>query len=221
MLIWGDSNCPLLDHLDQFSQKKGLQLTTWPHNMENLRSLDVVFSESIPIYNQLRLNGIRTVLGFGTDTNFFKPNESVVKDIPYFFPGTFSPWKNQQIIAGLGASLYCIGTIQPDGKVQWEALEKAGAHLAQGYFPPKEILKCYQRARNVIIPAIHGSERTVLEAMSCNILPHVVGNNERAGSFVEEFKQWLEINGKWTRDFVIERYSEKTYANALEKGLNG
>ena len=37
----------------------------------------------------------------------------------------------------------------------------------------------YRKSQNVIIPAIHGSERTVLEAMSMDILPLVTTSVSR------------------------------------------
>lgn len=216
-LIWGDSNCPVITNITRRRGKKGIILTTDPHNTEQLKKLDVVFCESSPVYSAVRSHGIRAIQAFGTDTNFFTPDESVKKDIEYFYPATFSPWKRQRDIASLGDSLWCVGTVQPDGVEDLEACQKTGVHIAQGYFDVSHIRDLYRRAKSVIIPAVHGSERTVLEAMSCNIVPLVTNeNNIRTLSYVKEYK---ESGYGSPREFVLDRYNPVQYAQKLMKGL--
>ena len=140
-----------------------------------------------------------------------------MKDIKYLCIGTFSPWKRQRDIAYLGKDLYCCGTIQPDGMEDYEIVLKAGATIKVGYFPAKHIRELYKRAQHVIIPAIHGSERTVLESMSMNILPEVTNSqNIRAKSYIEEY---LKSGCKTPREFVVKNYSHKKYAEDLLKGI--
>jgi glycosyltransferase involved in cell wall biosynthesis len=167
LLFWDDSNSEVFNHLQEYNCRKGICLTTDPHNMENLHKLDVVFVESDPIYNAIRREGIRTIKAFGTDVNYFHPNPDIKKDIEYFYPATFSPWKLQREIAHLGDKLWCVGTKQPDGEIDYQACVHNGVHIEEGYFPVEKIREYYWRAKNVIIPSIHGSERTVLEAMAC------------------------------------------------------
>lgn len=214
-LIWGDSNCPAIKAVKDFKGRKGICLTTDPWNSTNLQNLDVVFVESEPIYQSVRQFGIRAIKAFGTDTDFFKPKK-VKKDIEYFYPATFSPWKRQSSIADLGDKLWCVGTIQPDGESEYNSCIKSGVHVEDGYFPAEKILDYYQRSLNVIIPAIHGSERTVLESMACNILPSVNPENKRAHSYITEFS-----NSKYEkpRDFILNNYSHKLYAQKLLKGI--
>lgn len=224
LLFWGDSNCPFFDKLDNYKCKKGIILTTDPVNWDNLRKLDVVYCESQPIYDAVRANGLRAIKAFGTDTNFYDPAKSprTFQDIPYFYPATFSPWKRQSQIAYLGKDLLCVGTIQPDGNHELDTCTEYGVRVEEGYFPPEAIREYYSRASHVIIPAIHGSERTCLEAMSMNILPRVTQENRRTYSYLQEFFNWvfkIENLGKWTRDFVLERYSTEIYANQLLKGM--
>ena len=216
LLFWSSSNEDYFNELDKFKERKGLCLTTDPRNIENLKKLDVVFVESQPIYDQCEMHGIRTIKAFGTDSDFFKPKD-VKKDIEYFYPATFSPWKRQDEIAHLGEKLLCVGTIQPDGGKQYTACEEAGVKLEPGYFPAEKIRDYYQRAKNVTIPAIHGSERTVLEAMSTNILPTVTNSiNHQARSFLYEY----EASGcKTPREFILQNYTHKQYAKSLLKGI--
>jgi hypothetical protein len=214
-LIWDDSNSDAIDKLPQKSHK-GLCLTTDPVNFENLRKLDVVFCESVPVYDKVRREGIRAIKAFGTDTDYFSPQEGE-KNIPYFYPATFSPWKRQSELAYLGNKLYLVGTMQPDGFDEYESCRKNGVNIEIGYFPVKKIRDMYRRTKNIIIPAIHGSERTVLESMSMNILPEVTHTeNTRTCSYINEFKRSNCVN---PREFVIKHYSSWIYAADLERGM--
>ena len=219
LLFWSSSNEDYFELLNKYKEPRGLCLTTDPHNPDNLRRMNVIFVESDQIYSAVRALDIPVIKAFGTDTDFFKPDLIVEKDIEYFYPATFSPWKRQSDIAYLGNKLLCVGTIQPDGQEEYEACKKSGVMIEEGYYPVKKILKYYQRTKNVLIPAVHGSERTVLEAMSCDILPVILYGtiNKRANSYIKEFK---ESGMKSPREFVKKRYSAKLFAKQLIKGIN-
>jgi hypothetical protein len=223
ILIWDDSNTAAIQYLTWFTGKKGLLLTTDPHNIENLKNFDVIYCESQPVYDAVRRNGLHAVRAFGTDTDFFTPDETVEKSVDYFYPATFSPWKLQREIAHLGPKLTCIGTIQPDGMFDYQACVDNAVNVKNGYFPVSEIRDYYRMSRRVIIPAIHGSERTVLEAMACNVFPEVTNDgNIRTKSLVEEYVEWRkgrQGKDKSPRTFVVENYSHKKYAQDILKGL--
>ena len=214
-LVWDDSNTEATKYLPK-DAKKGLCLTTDPTDFQNLRNFDVIYCESDPVYDQVRREGIRAIKAFGTDTDFFKPTDKE-KDIEYFYPATFSPWKKQGDISYLKDKLYCVGTMQPDGLYEYQACASAGVTIKIGYVPVEEIKKLYDRTEKMIIPAIHGSERTVLEAMSMNILPEVTNpKNVRTRSYIEEFKKSDCVT---PREFVVKYYSHKKYAEDLERGM--
>lgn len=216
ILFWDDSNSTFFQKLDDYKGRKGICLTTDPQNFSNLKKLDVVYCESDPIYNAVRSQGIRAVKAFGTDDKFYKPKDKE-KDIPYFYPATYSPWKRQSAIANLGEKLWCVGTLQPDGRAELEAVENGGCHVEIGYFTPEKIREYYDRAETVIVPAIHGSERTVLEAMSMNCKVQVNPENKRASSYINEFENSSETS---PHEFIKKNYSAKKYAEALLKGMH-
>jgi len=218
LLFWSSSEEDYFDLLERYpNEKKALLLTTNPRNLNNLRKLDVIFCESQVVYDEVRMHGLHAVKAFGTDIDFFKPGK-VKKDVEYFYPATFSPWKRQGEIAYLGKDLLCVGTIQPDGKEEYEVCKKAGVQIKEGYFPVKKIRDYYQRTKNIIIPAVHGSERTVLEAMSCNILPTVIHKREnaKAQTYLDEYKN---SRCKTPREFVIKNYSHYIYAKKILEGI--
>lgn len=218
IIFWDDSNSKFFNEIDKYKTEViGLCLTTDPYNFDNLRKLDVIYVESDPVYEQVRSQGLRAIKAFGTDVNFFEPpHPRFMKDIPYFYPATFSPWKRQSEIAYLGKELTCIGTMQPDGQYEYDACKKMNVNLEVGYYPAEKIKHYYQRAKKVIIPAVHGSERTVLEAMACGIQPLVINtNNVKAMSYIHE----LNASGLDPRTFVFKNYSAQKYAKDLLRGI--
>lgn len=216
ILLWGDSNLELIDKIKDYKSRKGICLSTDPQNFLNLSRLNVIYCESTPVYEAVRRQGIRAIKAFGTDTDFFSPTGEE-KDQEYFYPATFSPWKRQSEIAYLKDRLLCIGTVQPDGKNELEACKKEGVRLEIGYFPAEHIRNRYRRAKKVIIPAIHGSERTVLEVMSMDILPEVTHkDNIKTYSYIQEY---LDSGLKSPREFILKNYSHQKYAKYLLRGM--
>lgn len=215
-LFWTDSNDPIIDFFVKKEGRKALILTTNPHNIENLKKYNVVFCESKPVYEECRMHGIHAVHAFGTDTDFFSPSKDYVKrDIPYFYPATFSPWKRQSAIADYGPLLYCVGTVQPDGRQELQACIDKGVHVAEGYFKAECIRDLYRRALEIPIPAIHGSERTILESMSMDLFP-IVNPENKAYAIIEKFKY---TNLDSPREFVLKHYSHKLYAEKILHNL--
>lgn len=204
ILVWDDSNTRVVDLLGLHTTRMGLCLTTDPANITNLSNFDVVYCESNPVFEDVKKHGIRAIKAFGTDTNFFTPDDTV-KDIEYFYPATFSPWKNQKEIAYLGDKLLCVGTMQPDGQEELDACREAGVQIKIGYYPAEEIRDLYRRSKKVIIPAVHGSERTVLEAKAMGIpIETTPSTNHKTLSLID----------KDIKDFTSEKYAE-----ALLKGI--
>lgn len=218
-LFWTDAPDPLvLQKYAYYKGKKGLMLTSdngiWrAGSNDNLKAYDIIFCESEPVRESVRNLGYPCVKAHGTDDVFYTPTKTI-KDIEYFYPATFSPWKRQSSIAKLKDKLWCVGTIQPDGIDEYNACIAEGVHVEVGFFPPEKIRDYYNRAKNVIIPSIHGSERTVLEAMSMDILPIVSLDNVKANSYLVEYNS---SPFKSPRDFILENYSAKKYAQTILK----
>jgi hypothetical protein len=221
LLFWTDANDDIVKYFDKFEARKGVIITSDNGLPGNIAKYDVVYCESKPVLEKIKSYGVKAILGMGTDTDFYHPRERE-KDIEYFYPATFSPWKRQSEIAYLGNKLTCIGTVQPDGWNEHRACIENGVNVEVGYFPAETIRDYYERSKKVIIPAVHGSERTVLEAMSMNVWPEVVNShiNVRTASYVEEYVGAKKKDKSLTpRDFIVKNYSHKVYAKALLKGI--
>ena len=216
IITWCDSNSQFSRFFSAYRAKRGIFLTTHPTNYHNLQGFDIIFCETSVIYDECRMRGLNAIRAFGTDDEFFTPDNSQ-KEIEYFYPSTYSPWKRQSEIAHLGSRLTCVGTIQPDGQEEYQACVNNAVITKVGYFPPEKIRDYYRKSQNVIIPAIHGSERTVLEAMSMDILPLVTNpENKRARSYLTEFKK---SGLSSPREFILKNYSAKQYAKDILKGI--
>ncbi len=214
ILVWSDDQAPIL--LKDYGCPMGLCYgSTFPPLLENLRKLKCVFVENSISYELIRRDGIRTIKAFGTDTDFFSPDKTK-KKYEYFFPATFNPWKLQGSIASLGSRLLCAGEVQHDGYGELQACLDNKVHVIPEYTPSKKIRDLYRQSEKVIIPAKFGSERTVLEAMSMDIIPEVNIENDRACTYLDEF----EKSGiKSPREFVKKYYSAEKYAEQLLKGI--
>jgi hypothetical protein len=215
ILVWSDQSAPVLQR--QYSCPMGLCYgSTFPPNVSKLRNLKVVYAENTITLELLRRDGLRAIKAFGTDTDFFSPADDIAKDIPYFYPATFSPWKRQGGISFLGNQLTCAGEVQPDGENEYQTCVHAGVNVIGKYTPSIEIRDLYRRSQHVMIPALYGSERTVLEAMSNDILPSVMHDNDRAMTYINEYN----ASGlKSPREFVKMFYSAEKYAEQILKGI--
>ena len=80
LLFWSSSNEDYFSLLDQYKERKGICLTTDPHNVENLKKMNIVYAESDPVLFQCRAYNIPVIKAFGTDTDFFIPGNKK-KDI--------------------------------------------------------------------------------------------------------------------------------------------
>lgn len=217
LLFWTDATDPIIDRYIGNPARKGIILTSDNGLPGNISKYNVVFCESDPVRDKVRQYGVRAIKAMGTDTKFYMPNSRIEKDIKYLCIGTFSPWKRQRDIAYLGKDLYCCGTIQPDGMEDYQAVVNAGATVEIGYFPAGHIRDLYRRAQNVIIPAIHGSERTCIESLSCGIIPMIIHplENPRLFSYIKEFQE----SNLLPREFIIKNYSHELYANKILEGI--
>jgi hypothetical protein len=218
LLFWSSSQEDYFKDLYKYPEKKGLCLTTNPHNHVNLRNMSAIYCESDVVYDEVRAHGLRAIKAFGTDTDFFTPDEEVRKDIEYFYPATFSPWKRQSEIAHLGKKLVCMGTVQPDGQAEYDKCVEEGVVVKEGYFPVDILRNHYRRTKKIRIPAVHGSERTMVEAMSMNILPKVLHPNLNAKTYTY-YKEFMDSGYKKPRDFILENYSHRIYAQNILKGM--
>ena len=235
IFVWGVSSVPINFRLDKYKCKKGLFCAGHADDIVNLKKFNVVFVESPLIFDQLKPHCNKCVLAFGTDTDFFKPMD-FPKHIDALYPATFSAWKRQQLF-GLAVRErgLAFGVMQPDGKEYYATCLENGTATLAGLMPTCLMPVMYNVSRSVIITSWHGSERTALEAMACNIPLVVTEDNQLTCSLLhkdciktdphpsnirEAFLKAIKLNVN-TRDYILKNYSHKIYADKIFNEIRG
>lgn len=204
---------------------------------ENNTLFDHIFVES-EIYKQgLNENGFDNVsIAFGTNTDLFTP-VSNPKLFDTIFPATFAEWKRHNLYAAASEglrSLACGYMYQTREKECWEDCIKHGVTVLP-HVSAQTLHWLYAASKVVVVPSRSdgGSQRTVLEAMAMN-LPVIVTDSDKfdfAGERVyhcqpdaNEIRSYINVllDGEPdinTREYVVNNWSEKIYADSLEKEL--
>ena len=230
IIPWGVMSIPFNETIDVYSAKKAIFCAGHPQDIENIHKFNCVFVESPAVYEQIRRNGVRTVLAFGTDTDYFKPRDEK-KIYDAFFPATYSTWKRQDLFAEAtkGYKALSCGYIQPDGTTLHQECQSVGGYTMAGLVPTRVISLLYNMSKCVVITAWHGSERTALEAMASNVPLVVTKDNELACSLLtdecikvdptpEAIRKGMEKAMKMkvnTREHILKNYSHKIYAKNI------
>ena len=204
-------------------------------DLEIAKQYNVVFTEDRLYEEQIKKTGTRVIRATGTNMAIFKP-ENRKKYFGAFLPGTFSNWKRQDLFAqAVGSEGLCSGTVQPDGIEFLYKCRELGTHAIVGYLPAECLATLYNMSEVVILPVVHGSQRTLLEALGMNI-PCVVGNHFRptvelaleiGGTRIVDLKPemireaWLKMKGRKinTRPYVSHHYGERQFAEKLLLGI--
>lgn len=175
-LVWGGSLSPQAQYGVGLPGKKYLLFGGGPIDAEILHTYDKVFVEDTWTLDKMRRNGIHTYFAFGTNTQLFKPMK-LNKRWGAIYPAAFAKWKNHHVwveaVKDKGyTTALAVGYIQPNGHESecYEVVEQAGYDVLP-HVPPDVLVRMYNMSREVIITAsdFGGCQRTVLEAMACDI----------------------------------------------------
>lgn len=198
---------------------------------------DIVFVESQFYVDWMKSMGLNVTRAFGTNTELFKPMKQP-KYYDAFMPATFASWKRHWLFSeALGARGLVCGWHQPREMDVIEACEKYGVGILHHQMP-ESLVYLYNQARTVVVTAnTHGgSQRTVLEAMACNIPVIAMSDSDKTTEYIRqagiggicepnveairaEVEKWKDQKVN-TRDFILQNYSEINYADAVRDGIN-
>jgi len=236
LMYWGSSADKFHQKMVSRPERKLWLYPGGPIDLDLAANYDVVFTEDKRYETQLKTSGTRIIRVTGTNTKLFKPDIHQEKLYGALYPATFSRWKRQDLFAqAIGKEGICVGTIQPDGLEYVAECIKRGVDTVIAYLPAELLAKLYTMSQVVVLPIVHGSQRTLLEALAMNI-PVVVSNQfkptqdmaEEIGGArivnldVNEIREaYLRSKGKKinTRPYVIHHYGEKQFARKLLKGI--
>jgi glycosyltransferase involved in cell wall biosynthesis len=236
ILYWGDMTRPNAKPLRQLGIPMAICFAGGNPFGENVDLFDHIFVESDIYLQQFLAKDYTSVsVAFGTNTDLFVPVPQQPKIFDVVFPATFAAWKRHQLLADATKDLksLAVGWMYNDHETEcWqECLDKGTMVLP--HVSADALRYLYAASKVCVIPSRSdgGSQRTVLEAMAMDI-PVVVTDSDKF-DFAEGKIYEAEPNAKDlkaminmaleaevdTRDYVVENWSHKTYADSLEKEL--
>ena len=199
---------------------------------------DIIFVESQVYLDSLKGDAKKVVKAFGTNTEIFYPTKQP-KIFDAVFPATFASWKRHNLFAeAMGEKGLACGWFQPNEPQCWQICQEKGTAILH-HQNAESVNLLYNMSRTCVITsnAQGGSQRTVLEAMACNIPVIVMSDSDKTTEFVrevgiggivepdankirEEVVAWVGVGGSVnTRDFIMENYSAEIYATKLKEGI--
>lgn len=232
ILHWADLTRPNAIETFKLGKPQALCFAGGGTDAENIDLFDHFFVESEVYRKKFEEAGKSVSMAFGTNTELFTPTEQP-RYFDTIFPATFATWKRHDLYAKSTAGLrsLAVGYMYSDHEQEcWKTCLDNGVMVLPHV--SAETLKYLYGASGVCVvtsDSSGGSQRTVLEAMAMN-LPTIVTDSDKFsydGLIVSEpniqsltkiIEENLHKQGK-TRDYIINNWSEHTYADSLEKGL--
>ena len=196
----------------------------------------IVFVESKSYVDWMKKMGINVVQAFGTNTELFKPYPQP-KFFDAFFPATGAAWKRHYLFAeALGSKGLVCGWWQPHEPECLETCFKNATGVLHHQMA-ESMAYLYSMAKTIVITSsdIGGSQRSVLEAMACNIPVIVMADSTMTTEYVREagegaivepnkedirkaVEEWKDRKVN-TREWIMKNYSENIYADKVKAGI--
>ena len=202
---------------------------------------DLIFVESEVYKNQLEAEGKRVIKAFGTNTELFKPIKQP-KIWDAINSSTFALWKRHELFAKAmeGYKTFCFGWMYHNHETEcWKIPQEKGVMIAPHI--PMEVIPYLLNASYTSLitsDSTGGSQRSVLEAISCGIPPIVMTDSDKTTEYIREsgfgktvnptiveireavdFFKKNPPNPEVGHKFIIENYSEYIYAKKLQNGI--
>lgn len=149
--------------------------------------LQGIFVESASYLDKFKSRGINAMTAFGVNDRIFKPiKQPKVWDA--VFPATFAEWKRHKLFADSVERGFCFGYMYDTHETEcWQYPQKHGIMIAS-HLSSEAVAYILNASHSCLITSMAsgGSQRTVLEAMSCNILPIVMSDSDKTREYVED-----------------------------------
>lgn len=236
ILMWGDMTRPNAQPLKKLHKPMAICFAGGDTNRDNTSLFDHIFVESQVYKDRLEHDGFPVSIAFGTNTDLFTPIEQP-KVFDTIFPATFAAWKRHGLYAQAtqGLTSLAVGYMYYNHETDcWQDCLKRSV-MVLPHVSADALHRLYAASRVCVVPSESsgGSQRTVLEAMAMNI-PVVVADSDKfewAGDKIwrcnpdaQEIRAVVDVllDGEHdtdTRDFILKNWSHRSYADALEAGL--
>ena len=236
IILWGQINQPLYDKVKSIA-KVGLCFAGGAEEHELGKSYDIIFTENNFINDKFKEQGYKAKVAFGINTDIFKPYPQP-KVFKALYPAVFGMWKRQDLFAqAFGKDGVCIGRYQPHEPQCLQWAQDAGCMTIPYILPQGSIPYFMNAAECVVSTATNesGGQRTVLEAMACEVPIIVMKDNYKASEYIQDARVGMicppnaedilhavaSINNYDTkgRQYVLDNWTHKHYAERIEEWL--
>lgn len=240
VLMWGDCTRPNAHPVSELNIPMALCFAGGQVDGPTHGHFDHFFVESQSYKERFEVLGCSVSTAFGTNTELFKPIPKQPKVLDVIFPATYARWKRHDLYAEAvnGLKAAAVGYMINNG---WD---EASYHIIQDNqilclpHVSADAVKYFLAASKCCCITSYwtgGSQRTVLEAMAMNVPLVVMSDSDKTSEYVREAGQGLVVDPEPkkiraaveqmmtttvnTRDYILSKWSETHYADALEAGL--
>lgn len=245
ILCWADASRPNAEGLKTLGKPMALAFAGGNPFGPTWHLFDHIFVESQSYLMQYQNLGFgrQVSTAFGTNTELFNPDHPYVKgqakvfDVANF--ATYCSWKRHDLLASAlqGHSVVCAGFKYDDHETEcWQRPLSAG-FLTLPHLSPESLRTLFAASRTCVLTShwTGGSQRTVLESMSMNVPLVVMSDSDKTSEYVLDCGEGLVVPPEPqaireaieeslhkkvnTRDYIMSKFTEKHYVDALEAGL--
>jgi len=236
ILGWGSLDRPSFAGVKEHGVPTALCFAGGPTNHFHTSSFDIIFVENEVYEQQFKKQSINVKRAFGTNSELFVPIDVKVH-FKAFYPAAFALWKRHELFAkAVGTGGIACGKFIEQEKVCIEVCVENGVTILPP-LPYAALPYLYNQSEFTLITATTkgGSQRAVLEAMSCNRIPIVMSDSEKCAEYVkdsgfgviveptvEAIKEALSKTYKFDNDgrsYILSKYSADIYAKQLHEGI--
>lgn len=238
ILFFSDLSRPIIGELADYPCPKavcysGGRFTDFEHIP------DIIFVESKTYLDWFKSHGKNVVQVFGTNTEIFHPTKQP-KIFKSYFPATGAAWKRHELFAqAMKGEGIVSGWWQPHEPQCLQACIDAGTPVLHHQMP-ESVNYLYNMAKTVLITSsdVGGSQRSVLEAMACGVMPIVMSDSTMTTEYIREsgFGKICDPDIDSIRkavqeaidnpqdpkigvDYIKNKYTEYHYANGVKAGI--
>lgn len=243
ILMWADMTRPNAQICKNFGVPMAICFAGGNTMGPNWPLFDHIFVESTSYLNHFKNTGVSASVAFGTNSSFFVPLPRQKKTFDVIFPATYCDWKRHHLLAEAlrdeNFRVVTAGYMYSNQEVEdYQVCQDAGFTVLP-HVSASVLKSLYDASKICVIPShwTGGSQRTALEAMSMNLPVIAMSDSDKTSEFVNDsgFGMVVEPNpseirkavkklisqpvSDSIRSYVLNKWSEKHYADSLESGL--
>lgn len=239
ILAWGSLDRPSFAGLKDYGVPVGLCFAGGPTEHPFSSIFDVIFVENDNYVTDFKKQGLPVVKAFGTNDRLFRP-----KQLPIQWKGiytaSFAAWKRHHLFyEAIGDEGLAVGKVAEE-EIDCFTSAKLTKTAIMPEVPYEVLPYLYNQSEIAIIPAKAGGQRSVLEAMACNLFVIVCNDNVTTTEYVKDSfwgyavdptveaikeaikkydKSKNKIDLSLGRKYIENNYSAMQYADTLYNNL--